>query len=377
MVPTPTAPASADISAVVHCKPGPWGDLEYMRILTEPPEQNISANAPATDFSVWLFKGYTPVMFTELWREAELSADEIATISQTENWETEGEITRVKAPKSFVFGLSPSARNVIYSALSVFTENTGQHEPYRFRAETEDIWFQNSGLKPETIAAVKKLLYRRGTSVLFSDQALFLPTIASLDERTRLLKTLARKSTMLLKLRLTPESDIEALENYWGGVSSKDIGALLRSVSRNGGSATIDIIHLLPRFARDRLYTYPNPNDPGSLTYMDCHWSVLNFFKPVPDPRYENIDEVARAFINDYHPVTGRPKYGDIYLFTLPNGDVLHSCVHLADNIVFTKNGATPSSPWILMTLDDVIAFYPSNLPLDIQRYRPKSIIPE
>ena len=75
--------------------------------------------------------------------------------------------------------------------------------------------------------------------------------------------------------------------------------------------------------------------------------------------------------------MTGRPKYGDIYLFTLPNGDVLHSCVHLADNIVFTKNGATPSSPWILMTLDDVIAFYPSNLPLDIQRYRPKSIIPE
>jgi hypothetical protein len=370
------APSGKDPS-IIHCKPGPLGDLEYVRILTEPPEQNMSPNFPMVEYAVWFFRDYSRSQLDELWRQAGLNAAELALINQPANWETEDTITRIKAPKELVFGLNPTAREVIYSALSVFSENSSQHEPFRFRAQTEDEWFRNSGLKPETIAAVKKLLYRRGTSVLFSDQRLFLPTIPSQDERTRLLKTLARKSTMIVKLRISPDSDIDELENYWGGVSSKDIGALLRSLSRNQSSVTIDIIHLLPRFARARLYNYPLPSDPGSDSYMDCHWSVLNFFKTVPDPRYENIDEVARAFINNYHPVTGRPKYGDIYLFTLPNGDVLHSCVYIADDIVFTKNGATPSAPWILMSLDDVIAFYPSNQPLDIQRYRPKAILPD
>ena len=55
-----------------------------------------------------------------------------------------------------------------------------------------------------------------------------------------------------------------------------------------------------------------------------------------------------------------------------PNGDVIHSCVYIADNIVFTKNGSASSSPWILMDLEDVIAFYSSEKPLDIQRYRRK-----
>lgn len=370
-------PIQSDDGPTLHSQPGPWGELEYVRILIEPPEQNISPNYPSVDHAVWIFKDYTRVQFDELWQTAGLSPAELALINQPDNWETDGAVTQIKAPKQLVFGLNPNARNAIYSALSVFPENPSQHEPYRFRAETEDEWFQNSGLKPETVDAVKKLLYRRGTSVLFSDHALLLPTINSLDERTRLLKTLARKSTMMVKLRINPESDVDALEEYWGGVSSKDIGALLQSLHRSKGSVTLDIIHLLPRFVRARLYTYPSPDDPGSFTYMDCHWSVLNFFKATPDPRYENIDEVARTFTTEYHPVTSRPKYGDIYLFAQPNGDVIHSCVYIADEIVFTKNGATPGAPWILMSLADVIAFYPSNQPLDIQRYRPKAIIPD
>ena len=32
--------------------------------------------------------------------------------------------------------------------------------------------------------------------------------------------------------------------------------------------------------------------------------------------------------------------------------------MHLAEDIVFTKNGATPNQPWILMKLEDVSATY-------------------
>lgn len=353
------------------CAPGPWGDLEYVRILTEPPEQQVVGNFPAVDYATWIFVGYTPQDLSVLWQSAGLSSAEIATISQPGLSEVDGDTITLRAPKEFVFGLTPSARNVIYTALGAFPQNNAQAEPYRFTVSSRDEWFKDSGLKAETIAKVERLLYQRGNSLLFSDQALLIPELKSLEESTRLLKTLARKSTLMLKLRISPDTDIEALERYWSFPGSKDIGPLLNSIKRLGTSTTVDIVHLLPRFARARLYTYPSPDEPGSMSYMDCHWTVLNFFNQEPDPRYQDIDQVALAFRTNYHPVTGRPRYGDIYLFTQPNGDVIHSCVYIADNIVFTKNGAAPSSPWILMNYEDVVAFYPSSQPLDIQRYRP------
>lgn len=368
----PVATTVATDTAYTHCKPGPWGDLEYVRILTEPPEQQVVANFPAVGFITWTFRGYTPEKINALWKTAKLSAAELATINQPDIRTVEGDVTRIQAPRDFILNLTPEARNVIYSALSLFPENPAQAEPFRFRSHGEDEWFRDSGLSPETIAQVKRLLYRRGTSVLFSDHALLIPTIKSLEERTRLIKTLSRKSTLMVRLCIGPDTDIDEIEDYWRAPGSKDIAPLLSSLKRLQGNVTVDIVHLLPRFVRARLYSYPSINDPGSMTYMDCHWTVLNFFNNVPDPKYENIDRLAEAFRINYHPVTGKPRYGDIYLFTLPNGDVIHSCVYIADDIVFTKNGATPSSPWILMNFADVVAFYPSEQPLDIQRYRPK-----
>jgi hypothetical protein len=292
-------------------------------------------------------------------------------------WQAQGGILRFTAPANLVLNLNPKARTVIYSFLSEFDEDPAQKEPFRFRADRESAWFEDSGLQPATIAQVRKLLYRRGTSLLFSDQALLLPLIPSLEERTRLIKTLARKSTMLLTLRVYANSNIDELDNYWGrGTRSKDIRPLLQSLPDRPEGVDIDIVHLLPRLPRSLLYTYPSPNDPGSSSCLDCHWTVLNFFNPVPDPKYQDINEVRKAFRTNYHPVTSPPTFGDIYLFVKPDGNVLHSCVYIADDIVYTKNGASPASPWILMELADVIAFYPSDQPLDIQRYRMNDSLP-
>lgn len=376
-VPAPTphpVPALTAGEGATACAPGPWGQLEYIGILTEPPEQQIIPTFPATDHTLWIFQGYDRDAFATLWRAAGLDAATIATLSRPELWTTEGATTAIRAPKDVVLRLTPQARTVIYTALAAFPDNAAQAEPYRFTLNARDEWFKDSGLKPETIAKIEPLLYSRGNSLLFSDQALVIPDLQSREESTRLLKTLARKSTLMLKLRVDASTDVEALENYWGFPGAKDIVPLLNSLKRRGTSTAVDIVHLLPRFARSRLYSYPAPNDPGVNSYMDCHWTVLNFFNQEPNPRYQDLNEVALTFRSNYHTVTGRPRYGDVYLFTLPNGDVIHSCVYIADNIVFTKNGSAPSSPWLLMKYEDVVAFYPSDQPLDIQRYRPNTL---
>ncbi|MFZ9682655.1 MAG: hypothetical protein ACO3DQ_05550 [Cephaloticoccus sp.] len=265
-----SAPAATGEGAT-PCAPGPWGQLEYISILTEPPEQQMIATFPPADHALWVFHGYRQEDLEALWRSAGLDATAVATLARPDLRSSDGPTTTIRAPKDLVLQLSTHARTVIYSALAAFPENAAQVEPYRFTLSARDEWFKDSGLKPETIAKVEPLLYARGNSLLFSDQAMVIPDLNSREEATRLLKTLARKSTLMLKLRVDAGTEVEALANYWGFPGAKDIVPLLNSLKRRGPGTAVDIVHLLPRFARSRLYSYPAPDDPGVNSYMDCH----------------------------------------------------------------------------------------------------------
>lgn len=372
--PAPAAKAEAG-SAVLPLKPGPWGDLILTRIEIEPPESLLPPPGAARKPAVWTFPGHTRDALLAWWNSLPLTAAQRAELADPARWEIQPDLIRVRPSDDLVLGLSPELRTRIYSALSDHLENPEQNDPFRFRAEAADEWFAHCDLRPETIALVKPLLYRRGTSLLFSDLSLVLPRLPNQLERTLLIKTLARKATLMVKLRISPDSDIDALDRYWSrGQRGRDIKPLLQSLVRRDGNTTIDVIHLLPRLPRSLLYTYPLPAEKGRGTFLDCHWTTLNFFNAAPDARYEDIENVTVAFNEDHYLLSGRPTFGDVVILTKPDGSVMHSCIYVADRIVFTKNGSSPNAPWILMDLSDVIAFYPTDETLDIQYYRSKKI---
>lgn len=359
---------------VQKCRPGPWGELQYSRIVIEPPDEFAVADYSTARPAEWNFPGYSRDRLTALWRDAGLSPADIATLEDPAGLTLAADRMVVRPPDQLVLGLSTAARTRIYSALATFPENPDQYEPFRFRADTADEWLENSHLAPETIEMVTRLLYRRGSSLLFSDHNLVLPRLSSNAERIRLVKTLARKSTLLVKLRVRPDSDLDTLTDYWGrGPRRKGLRALLESMSQRRDGITIDVAHLLPRFPRSHLFTYPQPPEETSPGH-DCHWTSMNFFNDPPDERFTDVVAVQNALENDYAPVTGRLMMGDILVFMRDEKTVVHSCVHIADDIVFTKNGSSEVMPWILMNLSDVTAFYPSDPPLTIRAYRRKDL---
>lgn len=358
-----------------QCRPGPWGELQYSRILIEPPDEYVTAQNLEPDALRWVFKSYSRESLEQLWQDSHLSAAQVRELDAPASIELNPDAIVVKPTHEFVLALDLEARTKIYNALSIFPENPDQNEPFRFRADAIDEWFDHCGLAPETIALIKRMIYRRGNSALFSDHDVVLPFLKSRAERLQLITTLARKSTLLVKLRVTPTSDLDTLMNYWGhGPRSKDIGPLLLSISHRPRGITLDIAHLLTRFARARLFTYPQPSDHPDDVNHDCHWTSLNFFNDPPDERFADAGFVRHTLENDYAPVVGRPVFGDIFVFARPDGKVIHSCVYIADDIVFTKNGYSYTMPWILMNLSDVIAYYPADPPLTIRAYRRKDL---
>jgi hypothetical protein len=64
-------------------------------------------------------------------------------------------------------------------------------------------------------------------------------------------------------------------------------------------------------------------------------------------------------------------RFGDVLCF-LEDGEGLHTCVFIADDIVFTKNGESLMAPWVLMQLKDVESIYRRSSATRIQGYRLK-----
>ncbi len=366
--------AKAATTGMVKCQPGPWGDLEFSRILIEPPEEFIVADYTRPDALVWHFKGYTPDTLAKLFDDAGLDAAQRHALEDPAKREMLPDRILIHPDRDLVIGLKPAQRAKLYAALSAFEENGPQNNPYRMRPDAVAQWFVDTGLSPETVALTQKMFYSRtDTAMCFADDDIILPTL-DLTERVKFIKALSRKSTLLPRLRVGPETNIEALANYWGrGRHKKDIKPLLQSVARLPGGGTLDISHLLPAFARGLLYTYPQPPaNPNDMSH-DCHWTSFNFFNDVPDEKFSDIANIQKAVAENYAPATGLPAFGDILMFVHRDGVVVHSCVYIADNIVFTKNGPAFSVPWQFATLDGVMSFYSVGAPVEIRRYRMKN----
>jgi len=377
---TPVAPNSAPdrqlesrpvLPSEFTVSEGPWGRLETYPVVIKAPAELLEISANPVTQTRWRFEGYSPEDLRRLWEEVELPDKTARHLGNIVNWDvSEGRI-QVTVPREMVLGLPNLARQRIYAVLAQWSANPLHYAPFSFRADSSHDWFGDAKLSQDTRNLIEPLLYRRGNSLLFSDLPLIYPDIPSADERLELVAALSRSITPLARIRINGGSDIDAIAEYWSmGQRRRDIEPLLRSLPRSGEGTTIDVIHLLPNVPRRLLYTFPEPLRPGQTPFRDCHWTALNFHRSEIDDRFADLGLVRREYETAYREVAGDPKLGDLLLFIREDGSVLHACVHVAADLVFTKNGVGITSPWILMHLEDLLDRYPSDIPFRIQTMR-------
>lgn len=358
-------------------KPGlpPWGALQIVRIAIERPDEFISLNHYDEQPNRWFFENYSAQRLGEFLAHSGLTTKQLATVLDTNRWEVVSNGCYIHPDLELVAQMGSPARQKIYSVLAASPQNYFQFHAFTFRSDKLDEWFEYSGLATSTVALVEKFLFRRGQAVCFADVPVVFSRLATTQERRLLLKTLSRHATVLVKLDLEPDSDIGALVNYWGkGGRAKDVKPLLESLREIPNGTSIDVVHLLPPFARMRLYTYPFPTeDPVKLRH-DCFWTAMNFFLEEPDDRFIDFGYTKKILQAEYYPIQDDPTYGDVLLFVDAAGVTIHAAVYIAGDILFTKNGAHFNQPWIFMELDDLLAAYPNEQPLKILAYRHRGI---
>jgi len=114
---------------------------------------------------------------------------------------------------------------------------------------------------------------------------------------------------------------------------------------------------ILPNLPAAEIYDYPdiidNPLD-GPPVNRDCAWTSLNFFLDQPNPNFGKMQYVQKELEENYRPLDGKPRYGDLVVVARPDGYMVHVAIYIADDIWFTKNGSTLVHPWMLSTATDV-----------------------
>jgi hypothetical protein len=367
-------PLPIEVSGKVYdCKQGPWGSLKYYYIYLEAPEQFTARFPMPNSVTKWCFYGATEQELRDLFSAAGLAQALQNYLLDPKRLMTENGVITVFPPLPDLEAMTPGQREIIYKKLAETDLNEYHRNPVLITGGSVEEWLKNTRLSPEMREVIPKFAYRRGTILAFSDLSAVLNYAKDDAEAREFFKTVTRTRTMILRLSVTKETDIKALTSYWTGRNRfKDIEPVLQSAQETEEVALMDIIHLLPSMARRYLYTYP----PMELAIMgrmpDCHWTSLNFFNHWPKQYFLDTRLAASHVLENYTQIQPAYEFGDVLMFLDDQGQAIHSCVYIADDIVFTKNGENLVAPWLLMKLEDVRSIYFPGNEGSIQGFRLK-----
>jgi hypothetical protein len=353
---------------------GPWGCIETTDIVISPPLEFVSLMADLKPQPEWHFRNSTPQQLRDFLAQLPFDPAQREAVAAASTPDREGSGLVAHPSEELIWSLSPQARGALYHALALDTNNLAQSAALRF-AGTLDQWLAGSGVSDETLKLTEKLLYRQNKSIFLADAPQLMARLPE-PEQTRLLKALSGQRTLVVRLRVTADDDLSELVEYWGhGRRSKDVRPVLESLAKVPGGGIIDVSHLLPAFARTRLYTYATPTltqSGGAL--QNCHWTALNFFAREPDDRFTDVDFSLEEIRQNYHPVYNNPRLGDLVVFGDKADPMFHVAVYVADDILFTKNGNSFSLPWMYMRLEQLKDFYARPFPVEVKYFRQKDL---
>ena len=194
-------------------------------------------------------------------RSAGIAEDEVEKLDSGATWSSDSGVTSVEPGDSLILRLTPDVRSKLYAILVAFPQNAPCIQPVWFRAGDLDWQLQDSRLAPESVGLLKRLIYPQGKySQVFADSGLALRRLPNDAERNRFMQAVLRKRTVLARVRLDPDTDLEKLSQYWGiGGRCKDIYPFLAAVHRAKEDAAINVIYLLPNFGGNICTAIPAP----------------------------------------------------------------------------------------------------------------------
>ena len=350
----------------------PWGQIEYTTIHLKRPDFTFTTNGAKVPPTQWAFEDCTASNLLKLFIAPDLTPEQTRSLTNRACWTKVRQGWQVSPPAETVINLSTPARLRLYEELRKSPQNTTHYHPFQIRADRFDEWLADTDLPTETKDLIRKLSYHREGTVFLSDFEVIEARLST-EERKLFAKAISQTPALLMKLRVTPDSDVAALARYWGrGGRMKAMQPLLDSLAHVPGGPSISVSYFFPEFARMRLYTYPDPETDPTALRADCFWTAMNFMNEHGDTKFMDTATLRKSINTDFVLVQTNRAFGDLILLLAQGETAIHMCVYVADDVVFSKNGVHPLEPWLLMKISDMLPRYTNDQPVQVVAMRRK-----
>ena len=336
---------------------GPWGTLVTRTVYLEAPQSVLELCKRPDQVPLWVFPNRTAREVGDFLVKAGVPKDLSDTFFRPEALKNESVGTTVIVNADQLLALSAEARQRVYTELARFPENHFHANPVFIPGQVEG-WIERSHLTAHQRELLRRTLWRRGECAVFSDVSLLLNQATSSAEITAVMAATTRVPTLMVSVQVPP-ADRAAMLEYWrAGGRNQDAHDFLHNALAQKDLASFDLIHLLPSLCRDALYTYPSLADAAGGQLPDCQWTSLNFFQARPAPYYLDGRSTFLELAATHVEIAQADRLGDLICFTTADGRIVHSCVRIAGDLVFTKNGRNITTPWLLQRDAEVAAIY-------------------
>jgi hypothetical protein len=353
-------------------KPGPWGELQVRTVYLEPPENILAIVAKPTSVTRWTFEQTTEKGVREIMEKAGLPSAVIGRLLSPTQVVASGNSVVVLPKVEDLLAISQEARSALYAELAKSAANEYQRDPVFIHGGDIEDWLAETEITKPQQELLRKLLWRRGSAMVFSDIQALLTLAKNSDEVAAVFRTITRVRSLLVELKLPLKEGRAEFINYWSaGTLNAERAPFLVAITRRRAPQMIDITQFLPTLARRRVYTFPTAAMGLKGRLPDCHWTSLNFFEEEPKDLFLDSAKASEHLLSGYVAIDPPFKFGDVLCF-LDNGEGLHTCVQVADDIVLTKNGESILAPWTFMSLKDLEEIYRRSANTRVQGYRLK-----
>jgi hypothetical protein len=353
-------------------KPGPWGDLEVRTVYLEAQDTLLAAVAKPNSVTRWVFEQTTETAVRGVLLRCEVPAGVTDRLLDPARRVATGNVISLYPSVDDLVALSPASRSALYAELAKSSANEYQRDPVYILGGDLTDWLMDAGLSEEQKDLFRKLVWKRGEALVFSDIQALLTLAKTSAEVLSTFRAVTRVRCLIVELQLPLKGDRNQFIEYWSaGQTDAPRLTFVNAITKRRAQQTVDITHFLPSLMRQRAYTFPEIELGLKGRFPDCHWTSLNFFNITPKEYYLDTRLAAAQLVENYTTVEMPYKYGDVLCF-LDGGEGLHTCVYIADDIVLTKNGDGILAPWALMQIKDVDSIYRRSPTTRIQGFRLK-----
>lgn len=353
-------------------KPGPWGDLQVRTVYLEPPENILAVVSKPSSVTRWTFEQTTEKGVRAIMAKAGLTSALIDRLMGPTQVVASGNNVVVLPKVEDLVAIGETARSALYVELAKSSANEYQRDPVFIHGGDIDDWLAETEITKPQQDLMRKLLWRRGSAVVFSDIQALLTLTKDAGEVAAVFRTITRVRSLLVELKLPLKEGRATFVDYWSaGSLNAERTPFLVAITRRRAAQDVDVTQFLPTLARRRVYTFPTAAMGLKGRLPDCHWTSLNFFEEEAKDAYLDSAVASQHLLTAYAAIDPPYKFGDVLCF-LDNGEGLHTCVQVADDIVLTKNGESILAPWTFMSLKDVDDIYRRSPDTRIQGYRLK-----